>query len=591
MSSNMKNMILGGLIILSSTALLALLVSFSIYLYSKSKQTNMADVVPNSAYISEDIGLLDDNPSAPEEITKESVTPEPKKGIIQKDETRKIVNVGKTLTESEIQEIEEKYAVEFSSDTPKKGIYVVTTSSESKTETLQEDLNATVEVDIPVRMSAQTLDWGVTRIGADKVWSKSTGTGVKVAVIDTGVERTHSDLSSNIVAGYDYVNNDTDPTDDNGHGTHVAGIIASVNNTVGNVGVANKTQIMPVKVLNNQGYGYLSDVAKGVYFATDNGARIINMSLGSTSDSLTLKNAITYATQKGVLVIAAAGNSSGQPCEYPAAYTSVVCVVATDTSNKLASFSNMGGELAAPGVSNYSSYIGNTYRYMSGTSMATPHVAGAAAVILSMCNSCSTTDVRNLLRSTAVDLGVVGRDSVFGYGLVDLVSASATFEQAPAPEETVTPTPEEPTTPVVTPPATVKPQKRYPKQKISIVEPKETSMKRYIPTVQEDITIKFTLDPLSEESNFKESILTVNNIELYATELQNDEYIVKKELLDSSQHWVKVTSYFEDGTTSSDSMIIDLTSFRRKSLRQSDRSVLGIATSAIFDFTYFLFGR
>jgi subtilisin family serine protease len=321
-------------------------------------------------------------------------------------------------------------------------VYVINTTNKSRAEALAKELDASLETDAPVKMSTDQIDWGISRIGANQVWNNASGTGVIVAIIDTGIELTHPDLSNRVTTGYDFVNNDSNPTDDNGHGTHVAGIVASTSNGLGTIGVANTTTLMPIKELNNQGYGYLSDVAKGIYYATDHGAKVINLSLGTTYDSSTLKSAIQYAANKGIFIAAAAGNTSASTCEYPAAYSSSMCVVATDNNNKLASFSNTGGEIAAPGVSNYSTYINGTYRYMSGTSMATPHIAGAAAVIFSYCKDCSSSDVRALIKSTAVDLGNIGIDSVFGAGLVDLVAAidSLTQEEAAttSPEETPT---------------------------------------------------------------------------------------------------------------------------------------------------------
>jgi subtilisin family serine protease len=253
--------------------------------------------------------------------------------------------------------------VTFADEPSVAGIYVVYTNDESKVEELTSDNNVSVEVDKPVKLLAQTTDWGVTRIGADKTWSESTGSGVIVAVIDTGVQLDHPDLVGQITTGYDFINFDDQANDENGHGTHVSGIIAAANNGSGTVGASYSVQIMPLKVLNADGWGYLSDVAKAIYYAADHSARVVNMSLGSSSDSSVVKDAVRYAYNKGVLLVAAAGNDSGAPCNYPAAYEDVICVVATDQDNKIASFSNIGGELAAPGVSNYSTYLGSQYAY------------------------------------------------------------------------------------------------------------------------------------------------------------------------------------------------------------------------------------
>lgn len=572
MRFNTKFTILGVSIIILSSVLLALFIAFGIFLYSQSQQSTITEN-DNLRYVSEDTGLLEQNP--PVEEIKNDTTPTTKQGVIEKDNSRQVLNVGKTLTKTQIADIEKEYSVEFTSDTPKNGVYVINTTGQSNTSTLAQNLNATIETDIPIKMSADKIDWGITRIGADKIWDKSTGSGIKVAVIDTGVDLLHTDLSANISTGFDFVNNDNSPMDDNGHGTHVAGIIASVQNGLGVIGAANKANIMPIKVLNNQGYGYISDVAKGIYYATDNGARVINLSLGSSTDSLTLKAAVDYAVKKGVFVAAAAGNDSGKPCSYPAAYPSVVCVVATDSYNKLASFSNIGGELSAPGVYNYSTYIGNLYKYMSGTSMATPHVAASAAVVMSFCKECTTSKVKDILHTTAVDLGVVGQDSIFGYGLIDLVAAITSLTPTTITEPTTKPT----TTPTSTVVA----------QNISITQPVTNNSNRYIPTTVEDITIKFSLEPLLESSTLQKITLSLSNEILYETTSQAGEYVIKKETLDHSQNWVRVTAYFSNNKKSTDSIILDLTKLKIIGKRQSNNNVLGIST--FYGFSQFLLGR
>lgn len=577
--NNKRYTVLGVSVLILSTLIFTFVVMFSIFLLSDITRPDLTAAL-SSSYISTETGILEENPEPA--VIKNDVTPEEKKGEIKVDEDRKILNVGKTLSSTEIEEIEEKYSVEFTSDTPKNGVYVINTTEESNTTTLTTDLKAQVETDIPVKMTADRIDWGISRIGADKVWDKTTGSGIKVAVIDTGVQLTHPDLSSNITTGYDFVNNDSDASDDNGHGTHVAGIIAAIQNSAGTIGAANKARIMPVKVLNNQGYGYLSDVAKGIYYAADNGARVINLSLGASTDSLTLKNAIAYAAGKGVIIAAAAGNDYGKTCSYPAAYPGAICVVATDSYNKLASFSNIGGELAAPGVSNYSTYLGSTYKYMSGTSMATPHVAGAAAVVISYCSTCTSSQIRTILRENAVDLGVVGQDGVFGYGLVDLVASINSLTPETATEEpTTTPETEEPTTSQST-----TPPKKAISQILSITEPETNTARRYTPTQVGDITIKFKLEPISETSKLQKVILTLNNEKLYEGTQQEDEYIVEEEKLDHSQNWVRVTAYFSDGTKSTDSITIDLTKIKGRST--SGKSIKGVST--FIDFRYFLFG-
>ncbi len=498
------------------------------------------------------------------------------------EENRKVIKLDSKLSDKEKIALEEKYDIEFTNDIDSNGIYVINITEDSDMTSFEEELNANVETDVPIKMFADSVDWGVARIGADKVWDKGTGSGVKIGIIDTGIQKDHPDLAGNIITGYDFVNNDNDANDDNGHGTHVAGIAAASSNNLGVVGVSHSSQLMPIKVLNAQGYGYLSDVAKGVYFATDNGVRVINLSLGSTSDSSLLRDAVNYATNKGVLIIAAAGNDGGAPCSYPAAYSNAVCVVATDSRNLLASFSNIGGELAAPGVYNYSTYIGSTYRYLSGTSMATPHVSGAAALLMSICTTCSSSEIRTLMRDTAVDLGEMGKDILFGYGLIDLTTAVASLQPTPV-EETPTeetPTEEQPVT-EPTPTKTPKNTKTTLPQIIMILEPVISKGKKYIPTTSSDIDVKYSLSPILDENNVDKIRIYLDNKEIGSSIEQSGIFVVPKDLLNHSQHWVKVVATFKNKTESSAQLLIDMT-YLRTNTKTSGKSVLGISFS-IFD--------
>jgi len=271
---------------------------------------------------------------------------------------------------------------------------------------------------------AQTLPWGVNKIDAEL--SNQTGAGVKVCVVDTGIDKDHPDLQANIVGGRNFVAKGltVDPTkwdDDNGHGTHVAGTIAAVNNNIGVVGVAPQASLLAAKVLNRQGSGYFSDIMAGIDWCAQSGAKVISMSLGSSSDVQAFHDTVDAAYANGVLVIAAAGNDYGGPVSYPAAYDSVVAVSATDSNNNLASFSSVGPqvELAAPGVNILSTWMGGGYNTISGTSMATPHVSGVAALAIQANPLMSNVEIRTLLQNTADDLGAVGKDNWFGYGLVD----------------------------------------------------------------------------------------------------------------------------------------------------------------------------
>jgi len=268
--------------------------------------------------------------------------------------------------------------------------------------------------------------WNMPKIGAPEAWDVERGqtNQIVVAVIDTGVDVGHPDLNDQIVQGYDFVNEDTDPSDDHGHGSHVAGIIgAESNNGQGVAGVAWSARIMPVKVLNSWGSGYLSDVVSGITYAADHGAKVINMSLGSSYNSSSLQSAINYAHSKGVTVVAAAGNDGNGTINYPGGCNYTIGVAATDQNDNRASFSNYNStvDVAAPGVSIASTwYRGEAYYALaSGTSMATPHVAGLAALLLSQDPSRSPETVENMIESTADDLGPSGYDVYYGAGRIN----------------------------------------------------------------------------------------------------------------------------------------------------------------------------
>ncbi|MFC1741905.1 S8 family peptidase [Nanoarchaeota archaeon] len=268
----------------------------------------------------------------------------------------------------------------------------------------------------------QELPWGVDRIDAEL--ASTTGLGVKVCIIDTGIDRNHPDLAANIVTGINYVGKRViDPNkweDDNGHGTHVAGTIAAIDNEQGVVGVAPDASLYIVKALDRKGSGYMSDVAAGMDWCVANGADVISMSLGAAVDVSYVKDAADAAYAAGALVVAAAGNEYPAPVIYPAAYDSVISVAATDSTDARAYFSNVGpeNELAAPGVNILSTDKGDSYSVKHGTSMATPHVAGVAALVYQANMSITNVGVRGMLQTSALDLGTAGRDSLFGFGLV-----------------------------------------------------------------------------------------------------------------------------------------------------------------------------
>jgi type VII secretion-associated serine protease mycosin len=293
----------------------------------------------------------------------------------------------------------------------------------------------------------ESLRYNLTIIQAADAWQKSCyqGQGVTVAVVDTGIDLDHPDLQARLVSGKTFVDGTSSADDDYGHGTHVAGIVAAVANNGGVIGVAPEANLMPVKVLDSSGSGSLYDVAQGIEWAADHGADIINLSLGTVYDSYTVEDAVDYAYDKGALVVAAGGNCGGSTyyyngCDYqnqtfyPGAYGHAMSVAATDSSDARASSSNQGSyiEIAAPGSSVYSTYYGGGYAYMSGTSMATPHVSGLAALIWSQHPTWTNKQVRARIRATAVDLGASGWDQSFGYGRIDAAAAMGVTASASA---------------------------------------------------------------------------------------------------------------------------------------------------------------
>ena len=297
-----------------------------------------------------------------------------------------------------------------------------------------------IEPDITVYAIDAELDnaWGVKHIGAGIVHDGGNkGAGVKVAIIDSGIDYTHPDLDANYAGGRDFVNNDNDPMDDDGHGTHVAGTVAAEDNDIGVVGVAPEARIYALKVLEG-GTGSYSDVIAAIEWAVYNGIQVTNNSYGSSGyPGDIVKAAFDNAYAAGVLHVAAAGNSGNPPGKgdnviYPARWDSVLAVAATDENDDRASFSSTGldVELAAPGVAINSTLPGEDYGKGSGTSMASPHVAGTAALVIATGitdangNGYINDEVRQRLDETADDLGNLGRDPKHGYGLVDADEAA-----------------------------------------------------------------------------------------------------------------------------------------------------------------------
>lgn len=304
------------------------------------------------------------------------------------------------------------------------------------------------------------LDNAVTGgIDAEEAWDINQGVGITVAVMDTGVAyENHQegkrgvkyalapDLAGTLfVPGYDFVNTDTHANDDNGHGTHVAGTIAqATNNGLGVAGIASQSALMPIKVLDKNGVGTYANIAKGIRFAADNGATVINLSLGGAADSVTLKDAVAYAAAKGVTLVAASGNGGENFIMFPAAYDdAVIAVGATRFDESRSAYSNYGASLdvVAPGgdlnvdqnndgrpdgVLQQTFQKNPTrfgYYFFQGTSMATAHVSGVAALVASHKATTSPAHIRRAIEATAEDLGAPGTDPEYGQGLVNALRA------------------------------------------------------------------------------------------------------------------------------------------------------------------------
>ena len=294
-------------------------------------------------------------------------------------------------------------------------------------------------VDAPNDTSYALLQWGLENTGqviggqmgtpdadidAQGAWNVTTGNLVKVAVLDTGVDQAHPDLSSKIDSQKDFTGSGS-VDDFYGHGTHVGGIVAAVtNNAIGVAGTCPECRLLNGKVLNDSGSGTYSWIASGITWAADNNAKVINMSLGGSVKSITLERAVNYAWNKGVVVVAAAGNSGNRSKTYPGAYTNVIAVAATDNKDQKASFSSYGNwvDVAAPGVNIFSTFPTHAYKinkslgydFGSGTSMATPMASGVVALIWSTPYGTSNLAVRSRLESTADKISGTGKYWVAG---------------------------------------------------------------------------------------------------------------------------------------------------------------------------------
>ena len=282
----------------------------------------------------------------------------------------------------------------------------------------------------------QEMAWGVERIDADSVWDTNTGQGIKVAIIDSGIDVDHPDLMDNIKGGCNTVDPRKSWDDDYGHGTHVAGIVAALDNIIGVVGVAPEAHLYAVKVLNRRGIGFASDIIDGLQWCIDNGIQVANMSIGSSGNAESYHDAIIAARNEGITIVAAAGNNGEYDGSivWPARWEETIAVSATNESDGLAYFSSYGEEvdLAAPGQNINSTCKDGYYCIRSGTSMATPHIAGTVALILAdddlKCDGdddgiCSPDEVQARLEATAEWLSGLLTSDQQGFGLVDAEAA------------------------------------------------------------------------------------------------------------------------------------------------------------------------
>ncbi len=270
---------------------------------------------------------------------------------------------------------------------------------------------------LPPGVLPAEVPWGIARVNAPAAWATTQGEGVRVAVLDTGIDANHPDLRGQVVGCYNAFDASKSCMDDNHHGTHVSGTIAALWDGKGVVGVAPKAKLVAVKVLDKDGGANLTSVIKGILWTANNNIQVANMSLGSPIGIVFMHLAINYATSHGVVFVAAAGNN-GKKVEYPGGYADVIAVSASDEHDKIASFSSRGDkvEFIAPGVDVKSSVPGGGYEYFDGTSMATPHVTGLAALAVARGHR-GIDAVRAALTRAAKPIGLSASEQ--GRGMID----------------------------------------------------------------------------------------------------------------------------------------------------------------------------
>lgn len=344
------------------------------------------------------------------------------------------------LKNFKLSSIETSSPIETSSSMKKKGMLVARIPDGTNFDKALEELNNNNEIEYAepnygYKLSAIPTDpgygsqWYLPKMSLPAVWDKYKGSSsIKVAVIDTGIDMTHPEFQGRLVPGYNFCNNNSNPADDHGHGTMVSGIIAAnANNGQGIAGINWNSKIMPLKVADAKGYLWEDDIVNAIDYATSNGANIINMSFGSYYPSISIYNALYDAYKHDIVLVAASGNDSRFLC-YPAAFPFVISVGATDNTDTVADFSNYGQglDICAPGVSMYSTVPTNTYTSASGTSFASPAVAGVASLLLSKNPNLTPKEVAWILESSADMISAYGTDEwnyELGYGRINALSA------------------------------------------------------------------------------------------------------------------------------------------------------------------------
>ncbi len=344
--------------------------------------------------------------------------------VSQDEQSEVLVGIG--VRSDDILESVSAQSVELSSEQTAK------LTQDSRVERIHDDVELFTLSRPPVKIArhktasaaTQAVLWNMNLIEASRAWSASRGAGVKVGIVETGIDRTHPDLAGNIAAGASFVAREPDFGDQAGHGTHVAGIVAALDNNYGVVGVAPSAKLYIAKALDRRGRGYLSDIIAAIEWSVDQDVDLINLSLGTNVDLPLLHEAIVEAYDAGVTIVAAAGND-GRSVSYPAAYSEVIAVGMVDDEGMVHRRSSRGPEIdvVAPGYGVTSTYKRSKYKSMAGTSMASPHVTGALAVLLgsSACQAgCSPSQLQSLIASRSSDLSPAGFDYVSGHGLLNV---------------------------------------------------------------------------------------------------------------------------------------------------------------------------